>query len=110
MESEPGGAPVDALTDIRVGFNIIDLRRARHAVTLPVRERIDLMLDTLAVTYRARVERNQPPDERLLGCIDQAMEAVCKAGTEAGRADALLGPVGIRRGLFPHAPRKERYA
>ncbi|HEY0423140.1 MAG TPA: FUSC family protein, partial [Rhodopila sp.] len=53
-ETEPDAAPTDALTDIRIGFNIIDLRRARHVVALPVRERIDAMLDALANAYRSR--------------------------------------------------------
>jgi uncharacterized membrane protein YccC len=104
-ESEPDAVPADALTDIRVGFNIIDLRRARYGVGLPVRERIDAMLDALADAYRVR--REAPPDRRLLVCIDQALEAVAQGGAGTGRADALLGLVGIRRGLFPDAPAKE---
>ncbi len=106
-ESEPDAAPVDALTDIRVGFNIIDLRRARHAVPLAVRDQIDVMLDRLAASYRARALRGGEPDAALLGCIDQALETLENAGTEAGRPDALLGLVGIRRGLFPDAPPQE---
>lgn len=102
-ESDPGSAPADALTDIRVGFNIIDLRRARHSVTVPVRDRIDAMLDALARFYRARAAGDARPDVGLLGCIDQALDAVARAGAEAGRPDALLGLVGVRRGLFPHA-------
>lgn len=99
-EAQPDGMPVDALADIRVGFNIIDLRRARYAVTAPVRDRLDALLDALALSYRARPGRL--PDASLLACIDQALASA--AGQPAGRADALLGLMGIRRALFPDAP------
>jgi uncharacterized membrane protein YccC len=104
-ESEPGDSPADAMTDIRIGFNIIDLRRARHGVALAVRNRIDRVLDTLARAYRKR--RDVWPDPELRGCIDQALAAVSHATTDIGRGDALLGLVGIRRGLFPDTPAKD---
>ncbi len=101
-EADQAGAAADALTDIRMGFNIIDLRRARHAVVWPVRDRIDILLDALANAYRAR--REVWPDAGLLPRIDQALTVMADHGPEGGRADALLGLVGIRRGLFPDAP------
>ena len=103
-ESEPNAVPENALTDIRVGLNIIDLRRARHAVSPAVRDQIDAMLDRLAASYRARAERDVAPDAALLGCIDHTLAVLGQAGAEPGRPDALLGLVGIRRGLFPNAP------
>ena len=103
-ESDPNVTSADALTDIRVGFNIIDLRRARHLVTLAVRGRIDDTLDALAASYRARISRDAQPDTRLLGCIDHALDAVAHAPAGPGRPDALLGLIGVRRGLFPDAP------
>jgi uncharacterized membrane protein YccC len=109
-ESEPGDGMADGLADIRVGFNIIDLRRARHAVMRPVRDRIDAMLDMLAAWYRARVRREPRSDTALLSCIDQALQAVTDAGAQPGRSDALLGLVGIRRALFPDAPAQDRPA
>ena len=104
-ESEPGDDLANAMTDIRIGFNIIDLRRARHGVALAVRGRIDTVLDMVARAYRVR--RAPRPDPALLGSIDQALAAAAEAETDAGRADALLGLVGIRRGLFPHAGSKD---
>jgi uncharacterized membrane protein YccC len=103
-EAESDDLVVGALADIRVGFNVIDLRRARHEVTRAVRDRLDAMLDTLALSYRARAERDARPDAKLLSRIDEALEAVTEADSVAGRPDALLGLVGIRRGLFPDAP------
>jgi uncharacterized membrane protein YccC len=104
-ESEPGEGPADALTDIRIGLNIIDLRRARHGVALTVRDRIDRVLDTLAKAYRIRPDGW--PDPALRRSIDQALAAVSDATTDIGRGDALLGLVGIRRGLFSDAPAKD---
>nr|WP_294553024.1 FUSC family protein [uncultured Rhodopila sp.] len=101
--AEAQEAPDRALADIRVGLNVIDLRRARHSVTAPVRERIDAMLDALAAYYR-RDSRSAMPKGAVLPAIDAALEAVAEAGSEPGRPDALLGLVGVRRGLFPGAP------
>jgi uncharacterized membrane protein YccC len=100
--AETEEATADALADIRVGLNIIDLRRARHGVTPPVRARIDILLDALAETYRSRPRRG-PDQAALLETVDDALAAVANAGPEPGRSDALLGLVGIRRGLFPEA-------
>jgi hypothetical protein len=74
-------------------------------VALAVRNRIDRVLDTLARAYRKR--RDVWPDPELRGCIDQALAAVSHATTDIGRGDALLGLVGIRRGLFPDTPAKD---
>ncbi|PPQ35308.1 FUSC family protein [Rhodopila globiformis] len=93
--------PARALADIRVGLNVIDIRRARHGLSTPVRARIDIMLDALAASYRNRPRRRD--ESVLLARVDDALAAVAAAGPEPGRADALLGLLGIRRGLFPDA-------
>ena len=98
-------AAADALADIRIGLNIIDLRRSRHHLGPAERERIDAMLDTLAADYRFRASRGTgaSPRARLLGLIDAALRQVAQVPPGPGRADALLGLIGIRRGLFPQA-------
>ncbi|MFL5257363.1 MAG: FUSC family protein [Rhodopila sp.] len=101
--AETEEATADALADIRVGLNVIDLRRARHDVTLPVRARIDVMLDALAAAYRRRPRRGAE-EANLLRTVDDALAAVAGAGPAPGRSDALLGLVGVRQGLFPEAP------
>ncbi|HEX2943667.1 MAG TPA: FUSC family protein, partial [Rhodopila sp.] len=134
-EGDARSVPVaaEALADIRIGLNIIDLRRSRHNLDAPARAVIDAMLDTLAADYRARAgqaaghvggpvagqatgqapvqEKGQmadavsgsSPRARLLGCIDAALRQVALVPPCQGRADALLGLIGIRRGLFPQA-------
>jgi hypothetical protein len=48
----------------------------------------------------------------LLASIDRALSAAVEDPNDAAREDALIGLVGIRRGLFPQAaayrPRSER--
>jgi hypothetical protein len=59
------------------------------------------MLDRLARHYRSRAEAPAP---ELLGAIDDAVSAVMASDDPGRQRDALLGLVGIRRGLFPAAP------
>lgn len=92
---------VDNLRELRVGLNIVDLRRARHHLSQPTLLAMDAMLDELAVNFRKYQGGAMP--ESLLANIDHALsEAVSERDT--ARADALIGLVGIRRGLFPEAP------
>jgi uncharacterized membrane protein YccC len=94
--------------DLRIGLNIVDLRRARHGLPPRVTREIDLTLDDVAEHYRnlARGPLAKPmhaPDLALLQRIDQTVESVNALPTSAGRQDAMLGLVGIRLGLYPDA-------
>jgi uncharacterized membrane protein YccC len=92
---------VDNLRELRVGLNIVDLRRARHGLSPRTLEAMDAMLDQLAADYRDYNGETMPPE--LLARIDHALaEAMTEAKAEV-RGDALIGLVGIRRGLFPQA-------
>jgi uncharacterized membrane protein YccC len=92
---------VDNLRELRVGLNIVDLRRARHHRSSPTLNAMDTMLDELAASFRNYKGGAMP--EPLLAKVDHALsEAMGERG--AGREDALIGLVGIRRGLFPTAP------
>ncbi len=86
------------LADVRVGLNIVDLRRARHALPGGARATLDRMLDRLADHIAA------PTDPApVLEAIDAALGEIAALPDDAGRADALLGLVGIRCSLFPDA-------
>ncbi|MCP1841409.1 putative membrane protein YccC [Bradyrhizobium sp. USDA 4524] len=100
--SESDRRDADSLVQLRIGLNIIDLRRARYGLAAVTVRAIDDMLDDLAAAFRARADRAMPAE--LLSCIDTALTAVVKDPNERARDDALLGLVGIRRGLFPDAP------
>ena len=92
---------VDNLRELRVGLNIVDLRRARHHLSSRTLGAIDAMLDELAEGFRRHDGVAMPP--ALLARVDHAMAAAIDE-SGAGRTDALIGLVGIRRGLFPDAP------
>jgi uncharacterized membrane protein YccC len=92
---------VDSLGELRLGLNIVDLRRARHGLTPRTLRAIDDLLDQLAVAFRSHAGGPMPPE--LLTHIDLALnEAMSEAGDDV-REDALIGLVGIRHGLFPDA-------
>ncbi|CAN5309251.1 FUSC family protein [soil metagenome] len=93
---------VDNLRELRVGLNIVDLRRARHGLSPLTLAAMDAMLEELAAGFRKYDGGAMPP--KLLANIDHALaEAMTETGDDV-RRDALIGLVGIRRGLFPAAP------
>ncbi|MCC8963659.1 FUSC family protein [Bradyrhizobium sp. Pear76] len=100
--SESDRRDADSLVQLRIGLNIIDLRRARYGLAALTVRAIDDMLDDLAAAFRAHADEAMPTE--LLTCIDAALTAVVKDPNARARDHALLGLVGIRRGLFPDAP------
>ncbi len=97
-------AAADLLADLRVGLNIVALRRTRRRVPAAAREEIDAMLDALAVHFRARARRAKPDGTALLACIDRALAAITPGpGAQGAMQGAMLALVGIRRALFPAA-------
>jgi uncharacterized membrane protein YccC len=92
---------VDNLRELRVGLNIVDLRRARHGLSPRTLEAMDAMLDQLAADYRNYDGDTMPPE--LLARIDHALAEAMTESKADVRGDALIGLVGIRRGLFPKA-------
>jgi uncharacterized membrane protein YccC len=93
---------VDNLRELRVGLNIVDLRRARHGMAPRTLRAMDAMLDELAADFRRFDGETMPA--QLLARIDHALTEVMTEAGDAVRGDALIGLVGIRRGLFPDAP------
>ncbi len=98
----------DALAELRMGLNIVDLRRARHDLPPHSETAIDRVLDDIARYCRMRAGRDArrmaAPSEHLLATVNAALAAVGAVGPSPGRDDALQGLVGIRRVLFPSAP------
>jgi uncharacterized membrane protein YccC len=84
--------------EVRIGLNIVDLRRARHSLPPSAVHAIDRTLGAVATHFRGR-PGTPPCPEPLLPLIDTALRIV-SAHTGAGRDDALLGLVGLRLGLF----------
>ena len=90
----------DLLAEVRVGINVVELRRDRRQLSNTAREAVERLFAALSRHFGGKAD--DPPPE-LLDTIDGALDAVSMdAGDPAGRA-ALMGLVGIRRGLFPDA-------
>lgn len=88
----------DAIGQLRQGFNIVDLRRARADLATYSRRRVDAVLIRLKRHYRAGHEAQG--SDLLLTAINGAIDAVRdEQGVSARKA--LLGLVGLRRSLFP---------
>ncbi|MET4799571.1 FUSC family protein [Bradyrhizobium sp. LB11.1] len=92
----------DSLVQLRIGINIIDLRRARYGLAVSTISVIDDMLDQLAIACRNYAGGGMPRE--LLTSVDRALAQAVKDPNDSAREDALIGLVGIRRGLFPDAP------
>ncbi|OKO89912.1 fusaric acid transporter [Bradyrhizobium sp. NAS80.1] len=100
--SESDRRDTDSLVQLRIGLNIIDLRRARYGLAAKTISVIDDMLDELAAACRNYAGVGMPAE--LLRHVDLALAQAVKDPNESAREDALIGLVGIRRGLFPDAP------
>ncbi|WP_439374916.1 FUSC family protein [Bradyrhizobium sp. DASA03120] len=100
--SESDRRDADSLVQLRIGINIIDLRRARYGLAASTIAVIDDMLDQLAMACRSYAGNGMPA--QLLTSVDRALVQAVKDPNDSAREDALIGLVGIRRGLFPDAP------
>lgn len=100
--SESDRRDADSLVQLRIGINIIDLRRARYGLAVSTISVIDDMLDQLAIACRSYAGGGMPRE--LLTSVDRALAQAVKDPNDSAREDALVGLVGIRRGLFPDAP------
>jgi uncharacterized membrane protein YccC len=97
-------AAVDALKDLRIGINMVDLQQARDAMAPSVRASVDDVVAGTAAHFalQAAAGRARPPSLALLSDIDRALDAAIATPGERSR-DLLLQLVGIRRGLFADA-------
>jgi uncharacterized membrane protein YccC len=98
---EADRSDVANLSQLRVGINIIDLRRARRLLAPRTLEAIDDMLNALAAAARQHAGGAMPNE--LLDKVDAALAHAVQEPAGKAREDALIGITGIRRGLFPHA-------
>jgi uncharacterized membrane protein YccC len=97
-------AAVDALKDLRIGINMVDLQQDREALPPPVRATVDDVVAGTAAHFalQAVTGRALPPSSALLRDMDRALDAAVATPGERFR-DLLLQLVGIRRGLFADA-------
>ena len=96
---------VGALTDLRIGVNMVELRRDETSLPPPVRAAVDALLVQTAARFAHQAHKGivEAPSPELLRDIDRALD-VTVAMPAAGTRDALMHMVGIRRVLFSNAP------
>jgi uncharacterized membrane protein YccC len=95
----------DALRDLRVGRNVIRIRRAQQIAPLPAREPLDALLSQTQAFYAERAARGhaERPPASLLAAIDAALAALPGLPPGETRRHGLLALTGLRRNLFPAA-------
>jgi uncharacterized membrane protein YccC len=98
-------AAVDALADLRIGVNMVDLQRDRETLPQAARAAVDNVLFAAASHFAAQAVtgRAHTASPALLRDIDRTLDVAVAIPGMRGR-DLLLQLVGIRRGLFAEAP------
>lgn len=89
----------DVVGELRQGFNMVDLRRARRGLSAYGRSRIDDVLANLRQHYQ-NASFGAPAPASILDAIDDAIDAVRHENGPSARK-ALLGLIGLRRSFFP---------
>lgn len=99
----------DGLADLRIGRNVIPLRRALPHVPHDIRHHLGIVLADLAALYERRWRKAPAvaaPDA-LRAHIDDALADLLNLPDEEHRQAALRALVGMRCNLFPAAPPPE---
>jgi uncharacterized membrane protein YccC len=94
----------DALADMRVGLNVIDLHAVaadRGADAASVKETLD---GVAAIFERRSSGVDDARDRQLLGAIDEAISNLAATPAPDGHQRGYAALVGLRRNLFPDAP------
>jgi uncharacterized membrane protein YccC len=93
----------DALADMRVGLNVIDL----HGVAAnggADAARVDAALNGVAAIFERRLSSiDEARDQTLLGAIDQAIANLASTPSPGDHQRGYAALVGLRRNLFPTA-------
>ena len=96
-------AGVDMLFEVRIGLNILNLRRARGELPADNQTSLDQMLGGVASHYRAceRAGRPLTPPRELKTALETSLSRLSTLPPGPVRDDSLLGLIGLRVGLFP---------
>jgi len=96
-----GPALTEAMLVIRVGLNILDLRRVRHHLPSTSVAILDQVLDALAAEFLTRGRGcNEGPTRSLLSTLDRAFLHAATLPSGAARNSLIMGLVGVRLSLF----------
>jgi uncharacterized membrane protein YccC len=103
LPAESNIAAVDMLDEVRIGLNIINLRRARNHLPAHNRHNLNRLLQRLSMHYRAqeRAGRPLPAPPALRTALEASLSRVREVAPGRERDEVLLGLIGLRVGLFP---------
>ena len=95
----------DSLADLRIGRNVIPVRKALSHVPHDLRHDLGLVLAGIADHYRARTRLSKivPADVGLLVPIDRSIDGLLAHPLDEYRRQALRALVAMRCNLFPEA-------
>jgi len=103
----PGDAlhAADGLADLRIGRNVIPIRRALAAVPHDTRRALGAVLFEVSALFRERQRTGEakPPGRSLLDAVDAAIAAMLALPGREAHDQPLLALVGMRCNLFPAA-------
>jgi uncharacterized membrane protein YccC len=103
--ADPGRPLLDALTDLRVGVSVGELRQLRTDGYADDAATIQPVLYGVGTHYRRlRPDRPAPPEPELLRDLDHALTQVAKDDGADHRRAGVLALTSLRRNLFPTAP------
>ena len=89
-----------ALSDLCMGVNILDLRSAGHAGAVDVRHAIDNALAQFGTHFRQRLDQSDAePSTETIGAIDKAIAALLNDVSNTERVQGLTAASGLRLGL-----------
>ncbi|MGN6551041.1 MAG: FUSC family protein [Pararhizobium sp.] len=93
----------DALSDLRLGLNLIELQRHRGELQKPAADAVSDLLAGVAGHYRALREKQPVAEADLLPVIDHALSEASAQEQTPHKARIVLTIAGVRRALFPNA-------
>lgn len=96
----------NGLAELRLGRNLLHLRRATGAAKPSARRAMAQVLEEIAALFTARHKRRAalPPPASFLHAIDTALDEAGGISDARLRHQAVLALVGMRCNLFPTAP------
>lgn len=103
LPEESDLAAVDMLDEVRIGLNILNLRRARNHLPDFNQGDLNRLLEEVAAHYRAQKRAGRPlaPQQALQTALDASLSRLRELKPSQARDEALLGLIGLRIGLFP---------
>ena len=101
LPSEDAEWTADLVGEVRVGINVVELRRGRRQLSQDAREAMERLSPPSRPTSTA-IRRGRPKTSS--GRSTPPLDAAGEDPSHPSHRAALMGLVGIRRGLFPDAP------